>query len=329
MKTTEVVVKGAGLDRAEVLVGAIEGGGTKYICAVGTGPRDRILARVEFRMEDYPTPSDMLPVVVDWLRGQEGTCGKLRAIGFASFGPVDLDPRSATYGHITSTPKSKWVNTDVLAPFRRAFGSIPIGFDTDTNGAGLGEFYWGCASGLEDFVYITIGTGIGVGGMARARLLHGLVHPEVGHILLPRIPGDTFEGVCVYHGPCWEGLCSGPAIQSRAGARAEDLPADHPAWGYVTQYVGYAISNIVFTLSPRRVILGGSVRKAGRFGEDAFFRSVRQNVQSSLNGYVVSPSLIGDGIREYIVPPLLGDDAGVCGAIALGQCAFASASTTY
>lgn len=308
-----------GLNRKDVLVGAIEGGGTKYVCAVGTGPGDKLLARASF-----PTgsePAKLLATVVDWLREQEKTHGKLAAIGFASFGPVDLAPGSPTYGYITSTPKPGWPNTDVVGPFRRAFGSVPVGFDTDTNGAGLGEFFWGSAAGLDDFVYITIGTGIGAGGMARGQLLHGLVHPEVGHIYLPRVPGDEFEGACPYHGRCWEGLCSGPAMMRRAGVPAETLPPDHPVWQYETQYIGYAIANIVFTLSPRRVILGGSVRKAGQLGEDAFFRSVRQHVQTALNGYVVSPSLVGDGIHEYIVPPQLGDDAGVCGAIALGQCA--------
>ena len=187
----------------------------------------------------------------------------------------------------------------------------------------LGEFFWGRASGLDDFVYISIGTGIGAGGMARGQLLHGLVHPEMGHMRLPRVAGDEFVGACKYHKDCWEGLCSGLAMQQRAGSPAEQLPPDHLAWTYETQYIGFAIANIICTLSPRRVIIGGSVRKAGRLGEAAFFRSVRKHVQTALNGYIVSPSVLNDGINEYIVPPLLGDDAGVCGAIALGQCAVA------
>ncbi len=305
--------------REDIFVGGIEAGGTKFVCAVGRGPAD---VRSPHNRIEFPTGDDprrLIAQVVEWLR-ERGRRESLSAIGIAAFGPVGLALESPDYGRITSTPKPGWANTDIVGAFRRAFGDIPVGFDTDVNGAALGEHFWGSARGLDDFVYITIGTGIGAGGMARGRLLHGLVHPEMGHVLLPRIPGDDFAGVCPYHGDCWEGLCSGPALSRRAGAPAELLPADHPAWAYETRYVGYAIANIVCTLSPRRVIIGGSVRKAGGLGEDAFFSAVRRHVQSSLNGYVVSPSLLDERIQDYIVPPALGDDAGVCGAIALGQC---------
>jgi fructokinase len=305
--------------RKDVFAGGVEAGGTKFVCAVGRGPDD--VRRPDNRIE-FPTGDDprrLVAQVIDWFR-EKGRREPLSAIGIASFGPVDLAPDSPGYGHITSTPKPGWANADIVGPFRRAFGGTPVGFDTDVNGAALGEHFWGNARGLDDFVYITIGTGIGAGAMARGRLLRGLVHPEMGHVRLPRIPGDDFRGVCPYHGDCWEGLCSGRAIFERAGAPAELLPADAAAWDYETRYTGYAIANIVCTLSPRRVIIGGGVRKAGRLGEDAFFRAVRRHVQSALNGYVVSPSLVGDGIQNYILPPMLGDDAGVCGALALGQC---------
>jgi fructokinase len=310
------------IKRKNLLVGGIEAGGTKFVCAVGRGPEDirQPQNRVEFPTGDKP--SDLIAKVIGWFN-QKQQLNPLSAIGIASFGPVDLAENSPSFGHITSTPKPGWANTDLVGPIRRALSDIPVGFDTDVNGAGLGEYFWGNASGLDDFVYITIGTGIGAGGMARGQLLHGLVHPEMGHLRLPRVAGDEFLGVCPYHGDCWEGLCSGPAILQRAGKPAELLAPDDPAWTYETQYIGYAIANIVCALSPRRVIIGGSVRKAGQLGEDAFFRAVRGHVQTSLNKYVVSPSLLDDGIREYIVPPQLGDDAGVCGAIALGQCALA------
>lgn len=311
-----------GQDRRDLLVGAIEGGGTKYVCAVGTGPGQGLLARASFPTGD--DPAKLLAKVASWLKEQEAIHGTLAAIGFASFGPIDLDSKSPTYGYVTSTPKPGWQNTDVLGPLKAAFGPIPIGFDTDTNGAALGERCWGAARGLDDFVYITIGTGIGAGGMARGNLLHGLVHPEVGHLYLPNLPDDDFEGACPYHGRCWEGLCSGPAISKRAGMAAEDLPPDHPAWDFETRYVALAIANLVFTLSPRRVIVGGSVRKGGKLGEAAFFASVRKHLLAALNGYVVSPVFEGDGIEGYVVPPALGDDAGVCGAIALGQIAAES-----
>ncbi len=159
---------------------------------------------------------------------------------------------------------------------------------------------------------------VGAGGFAGGRLLHGLVHPEMGHMLLRRVPGDTFEGVCPYHGACWEGLCSGPAIMKRSGMPAVDLPPEHESWSLETQYIAYALANIVCVLSPRRIIIGGSIRKAGQLGSDRFFQMIREKLQIVLNGYVASPALNED-INGFIVPPLLGDDAGVCGAIALAQ----------
>jgi fructokinase len=309
-------------ERKDLVVGGIEAGGTKFVCAVGRGPENvqEPSNRREFATGDEPGP--LIAQVIDWFyeKQQHQT---LSAIGIASFGPVDLDPGSPSYGQITSTPKRGWANTDLVGPIRRALGDIPVGFDTDTNGAGLGEYFWGRASGLDDFVYITIGTGIGAGGMAGGRLLHGLVHPETGHLRLPRIDGDSFPGACKYHGDCWEGLCSGEAIRQRTGMAAEKLSPDHPAWVYETQYIGFAIANIICTLSPKRIIVGGSVSKGGQLGQQALFQAIRRQVQTVLNGYVVSPALLGDGIADYIVPPQLGNDAGVCGAIALGQCAIA------
>jgi fructokinase len=260
----------------------------------------------------------VLPEVTSWLAEQQRERGTLQAIGIGSFGPVDLHEGSPTYGHITSTPKPGWRNTDIVGAVRRAFPETPVGFDTDVNAAALGEHCWGNAAGLSDFVYVTIGTGIGAGAMAGGQLLHGLVHSEMGHMLLPRVPGDTFAGVCPYHSACWEGLCTGPALLKRAGMPAERLPPEHDAWALETQYTAYALANIVCVLSPQRIILGGSVRKAGGLGSERFFQMIRAKVQAALNGYIVSPAL-AEGIDQYIVPPFLGDDAGVCGAVALAQ----------
>jgi fructokinase len=308
-----------------VLAGAIEAGGTKFVCAVGSGPGDRLLDRVQF-----PTGSDpasLLAQVAEWLQDRQQQHGPLAAIGIASFGPVDLDPASPTYGTITSTPKPGWANADIVGTIQAAFPGIPIGFDTDVNGAALGEKRWGAAQGLTDFLYITAGTGLGGGGMARGELLHGLVHPEMGHMGLPRVGDDTFEGICPYHGRCWEGLCSGPAIEKRAGMPAENLPPDHPAWEITTRYMAHALVNLTCVLSPRRIVIGGSIRKAGQLGEERFFDQVRRAYRSILADYIVSPALTEAGIAEYIVPPLLGDDAGVCGAIALAQAALESAGS--
>lgn len=299
--------------------GGIEAGGTKFVCAIGDGPGAHLMERVQLPAGD--DPEQLMGEVVAWFSAKSRKFGPLSALGVASFGPLDLDANSPTHGFITTTPKVGWQNTDILGPLRRAFPGVPLGFDTDVNGAALGEARWGAARGLEDFTYVTIGTGIGGGGMARGQLLHGLVHPEMGHMGLPRVGDDDFAGVCPFHGRCWEGLCSGPAIAARAGQPAESLPPDHPAWAITIRYMAHALVNLTCVLSPRRIILGGSVRKAGRLGEAEFFDTLRANFREILAGYVASPALDERGIADFIVPPQLGDDAGVCGAIALAQAA--------
>ena len=303
--------------QTDPIVGAIEAGGTKFVCAVGSGPGARLLERTQFSTGD--DPARLMRSVAEWFSAQEKMHGALAGLGVASFGPVDLDERSPTYGFITTTPKPGWQHADILGPLRRAFPGLPIGFDTDVNGAALGEARWGAAQGLEDFVYVTVGTGIGGGGMARGRLLHGLVHPEMGHMGLSQIAGDDFAGACPFHGRCWEGLCSGPAIAKRTGMPAENLPPDHPAWEVTIRTMAHALVNLTCVLSPRRIIVGGSVRKGGRLGEDRFFARLRAAFREVLAGYISSPALDESGIGEFIVPPQLGDDAGVCGAIALAH----------
>jgi fructokinase len=270
----------------------------------------------------FPTGDDAprrMAEAVEWLLDQQRRVGRLHAVGVATFGPVDLDPRSSSYGHITTTPKPGWQNADLLGPLRRAFPGIPLAIDTDVNGAALGEHTWGAARQVDDFVYVTMGTGIGGGGMAGGQLLHGMIHPEMGHLRLPRVAGDEFPGACPYHGDCWEGLCSGPAILARTGVAASTLPADHPAWPLVAEYTALALANVVCILSPRQIILGGSIRKGGLLGEAEFFRAVRKRMLAALNGYIAAPALTDDGILGYLVSPQLGDDAGVCGAMALAQ----------
>jgi fructokinase len=306
------------------LFGGIEAGGTKVVCGIASGPGADLMERVQFPAGD--DPERLMGEVVAWFSAQSRKFGPLSALGVASFGPLDLDENSPTHGFITTTPKLGWQNADILGPLRGAFPGVPLGFDTDVNGAALGESQWGAARGLEDFVYVTIGTGIGGGGMARGRLLHGLVHPEMGHMGLPTVGRDDFAGACPFHGRCWEGLCSGPAIAARAGQPAESLPPDHPAWAITIRYMAHALVNLTCVLSPRRIILGGSVRKAGRLGETAFLEHLRANFREILAGYVDSPALGERGIADFIVPPQLGDDAGVCGAIALAQAARKNAT---
>ena len=209
------------------LYGAIEAGGTKFVCAVGTGPDD---LRAEARFPTT-TPAETLDRTISFFLEQQTRLGEpVAALGVGSFGPVDPNPASPTFGYITTTPKPGWANTDVVGALRRVF-PVPVGFDTDVNAAALGEFRWGAAQGLDTFIYLTIGTGLGGGGMVGGRLIHGLVHPEMGHIRIPHDwAADPFPGACPYHGDCFEGLAAGPALEQRWQQRGETLPDDHPAW---------------------------------------------------------------------------------------------------
>ena len=211
------------------------------------------------------------------------------AAGVASFGPVDLDPASPRYGHITSTPKPGWAQTDIAGPIRKALG-VPVGFDTDVNAAALAEWRWGSAQGIDTFIYLTVGTGIGGGGLVNGRLMHGLVHPEMGHVRIPHdVVADPFAGACPFHRDCLEGLASGPAMQARWGRPAEELPDGHPAWMLQAHYLALALANFVCTLSPRRIILGGGVMDRG-----ILFPLVRARLQALLNDYVQAPEILRD-----------------------------------
>lgn len=299
------------------LRGGIEAGGTKFLCAVSHGYEHGFLARARF--DTGSNPKQLLTQVVDWFLDAQRQFGRLESLGVASFGPVEPDPRSPQFGTITTTPKPGWQHTDLLGPLRAAFPGVRLGFDTDVNGAALGERRWGAGQGLEDFVYITVGTGIGGGGFSGGRLLHGLMHPEMGHLSIPQEPGDDFPGVCPFHGHCWEGLCSGPAITARTGIPVERLSAKHPAWDAVIHAMAHALVNIICVLSPRRILLGGSVRRAGLLGEAAFFERLRAAVSRQLHNYLASPAFTPSGLRSFIVPPALGDDAGLWGSLALAE----------
>jgi len=290
------------------LYGGIEAGGTKFICAVGNGPNN---LRAEARFETT-TPAETLGRAIAFFQEQQHDA-PLAAIGIASFGPVDLHPASPTYGYITSTPKPGWANTDVAGTIRRGLG-LPVGFDTDTNVAALGEYRWGAAQGLDTFLYLTIGTGIGGGGLVNGQLIHGALHPEMGHIFIPHDwQADPYPGRCPFHGDCFEGLASGPAIEGRWGQRGETLPPDHPAWSLEAHYLALALVSYICTLSPQRIILGGGVMQ-----QTHLFPLLRRQVQAKLNGYLQTPTIL-ENIAHYIVPPALGSRSGVLGAIALAQ----------
>ena len=280
------------------------------MCAVGTDAHD---IRGQVRI---PTgePRETLARAVAFFR-QQAT--PVAALGIASFGPVDLDPGSPTHGFITTTPKPGWAQTDVAGPFRDALG-VPVGFDTDVNGAALAEHRWGAARAVDPFVYVTVGTGIGGGGIVNGRLLHGLVHPEMGHLRVPHDrAADPFPGTCPYHGDCLDGLASGRALRERWGVPAETLPPDHPAWPLEAEYLALGLVGVIAVLSPRRIVLGGGVMQQPRL-----LPRVRHRAVALLAGYVRAREIVDD-VDRYIVPPALGAAAGVCGALALAHDALA------
>ncbi|NCP87634.1 MAG: fructokinase [Anaerolineae bacterium CG_4_9_14_3_um_filter_57_17] len=285
------------------LYGGIEGGGTKFVCAVGSGPQD---IRAEIRIPTT-TPEETLGRAIAFFRGQE----KLAALGVACFGPLDPNLASPAFGQILATPKAGWTGADVAGALRSAL-NLPVAFDTDVNGAALAEARWGAGQGCDPVLYLTVGTGIGGGALVNGKLLHGLLHPEMGHIPLPRDPArDPFPGICPFHEDCFEGLAAGPALERRWGQKAENLPPEHPAWKLEAEYIALALSSYILTLAPQKIILGGGVGSAPHL-----LPLVRRSVQGWLNGYVQSP-LVTQSIENYIVLPALGSRAGVLGALAL------------
>ena len=298
------------------LYGGIEGGGTKFVCAVGTGP-DTIVAETSFATSQDSAAT--LGKAIDFFRAHSQE-KPLDGVGIASFGPVDPDPHSPHYGYITTTPKPGWAHTNFVGPVQEALG-VPVAFDTDVNGAALGEYRWGAAQGLDTFVYLTIGTGLGGGGMVMGKLMHGLMHPEMGHMLIPHDwKVDPYGGYCPYHGDCWEGLAAGPALEGRWKVKGTELPPDHPAWELEAHYLALGLVNIITIMSPQRIILGGGVMQ-----QSHLFPMIRRKVQTLLNGYL-QRAAITDDIDSYIVPAALPGRSGVLGAIALAEMAVSASA---
>lgn len=290
------------------LFGAIEAGGTKFVCLVGSGPEDM---RAETRFPTT-TPDATIRHAVEFLRAEQGRQGPLAAVGIASFGPVDLHPRSPTYGFITSTPKPGWANVNIAGAARAAL-DVPVGFDTDVNAAGLAEWRWGAARGLDSVLYLTVGTGIGGGGLMDGRLLHGLVHPEMGHIRIPHdLNADPFPGACPFHGDCLEGLASGPAIERRTGRPASEIGDDDPAWPFVVDALGHAFANLRLTLASEAIVIGGGVAVARPW----LAAALAKRSDEVLAGYLPE--------RSLVLPAALGAEAGPRGALLLAEAALAS-----
>ncbi len=301
------------------ILAGIEAGGTKFVCGVGTD-KGEIIEKV--RIETH-TAAETMPMVCQFLIEMDAKYG-LDAIGIGCFGPIEPDPLSDQYGHITTTTKPGWQNFDMVSCVRQAV-DVPIGFDTDVNAAALGEYYWGNACNLTDFLYLTVGTGIGGGGMVNGQLVHGSMHPEMGHIMVPiDRQKDHFAGNCAYHGQCLEGMAAGPAIKERWQVdSALDLPPDHVAWQLEAEYLAYALTNFILVLSPQRIIMGGGVMK-----QSQLFPIIRDKTRQYLAGYIKNSSI--DNIDQYIVPPGLKSDAGLAGSLALAkQAALALSNNTW
>ncbi|HSF84459.1 MAG TPA: ROK family protein [Acidimicrobiia bacterium] len=287
--------------------GALEAGGTKFVCAVGSGPDD-LSEEVRFPTTD---PATTMARTIEFFT----SAGPLDAVGIASFGPVELRRTSESFGFITTTPKPGWSNTDVAGPVAAALG-VPVGFDTDVNGAALGEGRWGAAQGLDTFVYVTVGTGLGGGALVGGRIAHGLVHAEMGHVSVRRMPHDDFPGICPFHGDCFEGMAAGPAIAARWGRPATELADDELAEAVRIEsfYIAAGLRNIVYTIAPQRIIVGGGVAKMpGLLGQ------LRRALRDTLARY---PGLPEHDDDDFVVPPGLGDHAGIAGALVLAELAL-------
>lgn len=290
-------------------LGGIEFGGTKTVCVVGR-PGD---VADEIRFPTGDDPAATLARCVDFFQSH----GPVEAIGVGAFGPCDPDPASPTYGYVTTTPKPGWADTDVIGTLRAGLPEAALAFDTDVNVAALGELEHGAAHGLDSVVYLTIGTGIGGGLIADGHLVHGLVHPEMGHIRIPRPVSEIelFAGVCPYHGDCFEGVASGPALAARWGTPAQDIdPEDdrfEAMWDLEAAYLALALHAFVCTVSPQRIVVGGGVGQ-----QENLLRRARVLLQESLAGYINAPAILDD-IDGYVVPPALGNQSGGIGAIDL------------
>ena len=297
-----------------MLYGALEAGGTKMICAVGN-ESGQILDQTTITTT---TPEETMPKIIEFFKAKiDGAVSdedKIKSIGIACFGPVDVRPNSKTYGNILYTPKIAWRNYPILKALSEALDNIPVGIDTDVNGSLLGETTWGCAKGLTDAVYFTIGTGIGMGAMSGGKLIHGMLHPEAGHLFMSRIEGDSYKGHCPSHGACFEGMASGPALEERWGKKGKDLADNPEVWDLEAKYIAQALTNVIYVLSPQKIILGGGV-----MNQPQLFPLIRKYVQENVNEYLDTKEL--RNINSYITPAALNGNQGIMGALKLAEIA--------
>lgn len=285
--------------------GALEAGGTKMVCAIGD-EKGKIIEQKSF---PTTTPDETMGLILDFFGRKD-----IEAIGIACFGPIDLDRTSKTYGHILNTPKTAWKNFDIVGTFEKELG-IPVGFDTDVNGSLLGEVTYGCAKELTDAIYLTVGTGIGGGVISGGRLIHGMLHPELGHIRIGKRDYDKGASVCPFHDDCLEGLAAGPSIEKRWGKKAIELSENQKVWELEADYLATALVNYCLTLSPQKIILGGGVMK-----QEQLFSLIRAKFREKMAGYIQTKEI--EDLENYIVPASLGGDQGIMGAVKLAVDAY-------
>ena len=285
------------------MLGGIEAGWTKFVCAVGKED-GTIVERIQF---DTLSPEETIPQIIEFFNKHE-----IKSLGIGSFGPVDIDPNSPTFGNVTSTPKPGWKDYPFLKTLQAAI-DVPMEFNTDVNAAALGEVMHGAAQDVDSCLYITVGTGVGAGAVFNGQLLQGLSHPEMGHTIVRRHETDNYEGFCPYHSDCLEGLAAGPAIERRWGKKGFELQDQTEVWELESYYLAQALVQFILILSPKRIVMGGGVMK-----QKQMFPFIQKKVQELLNGYVAVPEIL-DHIDEYIVPPALGDNAGITGALMLAK----------
>lgn len=285
-----------------MILGALEAGGTKMVCAIGN-EKGEIFEQISIPTK---TPQITVPEMISYFKEK-----KIEALGIGCFGPIDPDRKSETYGYITSTPKLAWADYNIVGAFKEAL-SCPVGFDTDVNGSVLGEVTFGQGKGKNCVIYITIGTGIGAGIYIEGKLLHGMLHPEAGHVLITKRNDDAYEGKCPFHKTCLEGLAAGPAIEGRWGVSAKQLKDRKEVWDLEAYYIAQALTNYIMILSPELIILGGGVMH-----QEQLFPMIREYVKEMLNGYLKTEEL--EDLEHYIVPASLNDDQGIMGCLELGR----------
>jgi len=283
------------------MYGAIEAGGTKFVCAIV----DENLNIIDRKTIDTLDPEYTMGESIAFFKQFD-----IKSIGIGAFGPIEINPESPNYGTILNTPKLKWRNYNMYKALRKEF-DIPIKIDTDVNAAALGEYTTGHGVGKRSVLYMTIGTGVGAGFVIEGKTLFGLTHPEMGHILIRQNPEDVFEGNCPTHKNCFEGLVAGPSVQARYGVKGHELPENHPIWGYLADYIGQALMTFNLILSPEIILIGGGVAQ-----QEQLFPMIRAAFKKHMNGYMSHPILDGD-LSDYILYPKNGQLAGLMGSIQL------------